>query len=468
MSHLTVTVNAVDPDVGAAIYARIGNPDGIETGPAAAALLLANQLAGIAMAAKMKIAVKVNTVLVDGINNAEAPKVAKMAASLGARMGNVMRHIPVPRSEFGNLIPASEKIWSDVARECERHLPQMRHCRQCRADAAGLLGQDLPLGDSPLRGSPLRQSPSRDLPSEDFPSQSCALRTSLDFTKLADGPRPMSAESPDPADSAGPAPRGAGFPPLPALFPPDLPEQPSMWYNRSEIDSKGIEAKEIESKEIEAKEIESKKIESKKIESKESKARDGELRERAANASMASQSAENAPNVIAEDAVASGEAADSEPSGHELAGNAGEIGQLLDSGVRVAVVSRGGLVLDQHFGQAERLLVYVSDGFQSRLSEIRHLAKGGACGRCGRNDTIGGPPKARPEGLILKLIEACSDCDAVLAMRGGESPRAKLEALGVACFASCGGVGEAVLAVARRLSERGREGVSAAGLIAAG
>jgi nitrogen fixation protein NifB len=48
----------------------------------------------------------------------------------------------IPQAEFeGRKRPSHEMITKKRA-ECERYIPQMTHCRQCRADACGVLGED--------------------------------------------------------------------------------------------------------------------------------------------------------------------------------------------------------------------------------------------------------------------------------------------------------------------------------------
>lgn len=148
VSHLTVTLNAVDPAIGAQMY-RFAEWEGERlTGLAAAERLLANQLAGIRRAVELGICVKINTVLVSGINVEHAVEVARVAAGLGVSYQNITCMIPVPGSVFQDLPVVDEATHARVRKECSAYLQQIYHCRQCRADAVGKLGQDLsPLFD---------------------------------------------------------------------------------------------------------------------------------------------------------------------------------------------------------------------------------------------------------------------------------------------------------------------------------
>ena len=62
---------------------------------------------------------------------------------LGATMMNIMPVIPVGR--FSGIEPPSTTLIEIVRNQAELILSQARHCRQCRADAAGLVGRDLDL-----------------------------------------------------------------------------------------------------------------------------------------------------------------------------------------------------------------------------------------------------------------------------------------------------------------------------------
>ncbi|MDR1765369.1 MAG: nitrogenase cofactor biosynthesis protein NifB [Lachnospiraceae bacterium] len=143
VSHVTVTVNAVDPEIGAKIYKHIEYMGATYTGKEAAAILMANQLAGIRMVVEAGIACKVNCVAIRGVNDGHIDEVAKMAKALGAQMTNIMPHIPVAGSAFGHLERLGAADIDRLRDLCEAHIPQMRHCRQCRADAAGTLGNDV-------------------------------------------------------------------------------------------------------------------------------------------------------------------------------------------------------------------------------------------------------------------------------------------------------------------------------------
>ncbi|MDR1947316.1 MAG: radical SAM protein [Desulfovibrio sp.] len=288
VSHVTVTVNAVDPVVGARIYSRATYMGAHCRGEAAAAILMSNQFTGLKLLAEAGVVCKVNIVLIKGINDAHVEDVVLKVKSLGASIVNIMQMIPVRGSVFEDMPMISNREHAALRKRCEVHLPQMHHCRQCRADAVGLLGYD----------------------------QSIRLR--------------------DPAS---------------ALIPPARP------------------AEDVERRPM-----------------------------------------------------------------------------------KIAVASRSGVVVDQHFGFAEQFYIYESNGLTARLLEARRVAgKVSGCGACG-----GGPLPEGPEerdqggGKIAKAIAAVADCRAVVAMRIGDSPARQLAEKGISVFSTYDSIDKAVTDAARR------------------
>jgi nitrogenase molybdenum-iron protein alpha/beta subunit/MoaA/NifB/PqqE/SkfB family radical SAM enzyme len=142
VSHVTVTVNALTPQMGARIYAHVDYLGENYTGEAGAAILLANQFAGLRRAAALGMVCKVNIVLLRGINDEAVRDITEKAKAHGASIANIMQMIPVPGTEFAGMEMVSHKDVQAIRRSCGEILPQMYHCRQCRADAIGKLGED--------------------------------------------------------------------------------------------------------------------------------------------------------------------------------------------------------------------------------------------------------------------------------------------------------------------------------------
>lgn len=142
VSHVTVTINTIDPKIGAKIYKYVDYMGLKYTGETAAAILMANQIAGIKMLTSKGIMCKVNIVMLKGINDHHIPDVVSKAKELGVSITNIMQLIPVEGSVFENLPMVSNKEIMKMRMQCGETLKQMYHCKQCRADAIGTLGDD--------------------------------------------------------------------------------------------------------------------------------------------------------------------------------------------------------------------------------------------------------------------------------------------------------------------------------------
>jgi nitrogen fixation protein NifB len=113
----------------------------------AAALLWERQKKGIALAARKGLTIKINTILVPGVNEGEVEAIARECAALGAKYMNIIPLIPVAGTALYAAGSPSAETVAAARSLAERYLPQLSHCKRCRADAAGLLGQDIALGD---------------------------------------------------------------------------------------------------------------------------------------------------------------------------------------------------------------------------------------------------------------------------------------------------------------------------------
>lgn len=146
LCSLTVTVNALDPDVGARIYSHIVYKGRLYRGRDAADILITNQLEGIKKAAGYGMTVKVNTVFIPGVNEGQVTPVSNAVKKLGASVMNIMPLIP--QADFAHIAPPSEIKLEEVRKNNEKIIGQFKHCRQCRADAAGLIGQDMKFAET--------------------------------------------------------------------------------------------------------------------------------------------------------------------------------------------------------------------------------------------------------------------------------------------------------------------------------
>lgn len=146
LHSLTVTVNALDPAVGGKIYSHILYHGKKYAGEEGARILLANQLEGIGRAADYGMTVKVNTVLIPGVNEEQVSLIGRRVKELGAFVMNVMPLIP--QGEFANVLPPPPARIEEIRQANEQIIGQFKHCRQCRADAVGLIGQDVKFAEA--------------------------------------------------------------------------------------------------------------------------------------------------------------------------------------------------------------------------------------------------------------------------------------------------------------------------------
>lgn len=143
LSHLTLTVNAVDPAIGARVYAWVRDGKRILRGLEAGERVLERQLAAIRAAKEHGLIVKINTIIVPGVNDDHVVDVARRAAELGVDIANCVPLYPVPGTPFGTIEPPSNHAVASLRAQVSQHLRVMQHCTRCRADAVGLLGEPM-------------------------------------------------------------------------------------------------------------------------------------------------------------------------------------------------------------------------------------------------------------------------------------------------------------------------------------
>jgi nitrogen fixation protein NifB len=143
VSHVTITVNAVDPEIGAQIYDWFHVDGKTLFGKEGAALLLERQTEAIRQLKAHGITVKINTVVIPRVNEHHVGEIARYTAALGADLQNCIPLIPVAGTPFGALNEPSAADMQAVRAKTGQYLHQMTHCARCRADAVGLLGKDV-------------------------------------------------------------------------------------------------------------------------------------------------------------------------------------------------------------------------------------------------------------------------------------------------------------------------------------
>lgn len=141
VSHVTITMNAVDPVIGARIYSWVRFGSHVYRGVEAARILLERQTLSIKLLKHYGIAVKINTVIIPGVNDEHAEALAAYAADLGADVQNCIPLMHVEGTAFEGVPSPEEKAMQILRFKTGTHIKQMSHCARCRADAVGMIGE---------------------------------------------------------------------------------------------------------------------------------------------------------------------------------------------------------------------------------------------------------------------------------------------------------------------------------------
>jgi nitrogen fixation protein NifB len=146
IDHVTITINCVDPEIGAKIYPWIFWENRRIRGVEAARILIEQQQKGLEMLIERGVLVKVNSVMIPGINDEHLKEVSRIVKEKGAFLHNVMPIIAeAEHGTYFGLTGQREPTAAELEAlqdACAGDMNMMRHCRQCRADAVGLLGED--------------------------------------------------------------------------------------------------------------------------------------------------------------------------------------------------------------------------------------------------------------------------------------------------------------------------------------
>lgn len=141
VSHVTITLNALDPDIGAQIYSFVRHGKRVLGPKTGFKVLLEKQLKAITQLKEKGITTKVNTIVIPGINEDHIEAVAKKMSDLGVDILNCIPFYPNKGSAFAHLKEPSKALVKSIRKKAARYIPQMYHCGRCRADAVGMLGE---------------------------------------------------------------------------------------------------------------------------------------------------------------------------------------------------------------------------------------------------------------------------------------------------------------------------------------
>ncbi|MEI7812679.1 MAG: nitrogenase cofactor biosynthesis protein NifB [Ignavibacteria bacterium] len=142
VSHVTVTLNATDPVIGAKIYDWVLYKGNLLRGITAAEVLLEQQVKGIKALIEHGIITKINSIIIPGINDEHIKEISEYVAGLGVDVQNCIPLLPVAGTPFETLEQLKPAEIHKIRQDAGRYISQMAHCTRCRADACGLLGEN--------------------------------------------------------------------------------------------------------------------------------------------------------------------------------------------------------------------------------------------------------------------------------------------------------------------------------------
>ena len=142
VTHVTITMNSFRVETLAKIYNWIRFRKKVYRGEEAAAILLEQQVDGLQALIKAGITVKINIIIIPGINDHEIEEVAEKVGEMGAATMNCIPLIPAEGSEMEDFPKPTREAVKEITAKVAKHIKPMTHCARCRADAAGMLGKD--------------------------------------------------------------------------------------------------------------------------------------------------------------------------------------------------------------------------------------------------------------------------------------------------------------------------------------
>jgi nitrogen fixation protein NifB len=137
---ITVSIHSVKPRTATNIYEWAIHKKKKLHGIRMAEYIIKKQLTGIQEAIEHGIKVKINSILIPGVNETEFDDLAKSLAEIGAAIQNI---VPlVPYDKMSHLRAPTPIEIKTVRESASKYIKQFTHCVQCRSDVVGIPGAD--------------------------------------------------------------------------------------------------------------------------------------------------------------------------------------------------------------------------------------------------------------------------------------------------------------------------------------
>lgn len=141
VSHVTVTINAVNPEIAENIYSWVRWDKRVRRAADGVRILMEKQMDAVRGLKDRGMVVKVNSIIIPGINEEHIPEVARVIGEMGVDIFNAVPFYPNAGAAFADIPEPPPEMVNAVRAEAGKYVLQMRHCKRCRADAVGLLGE---------------------------------------------------------------------------------------------------------------------------------------------------------------------------------------------------------------------------------------------------------------------------------------------------------------------------------------
>jgi nitrogen fixation protein NifB len=142
VTHVTITINSFRPETLKQIYRWVRFRKKVYRGEKAAEIIAEQQIKSLLALTEKGITVKVNSIIIPGINDNEMEEIAEKISEMGASTMNCIPLIPAEGSDMEDFPKPTRETVNKIINKVSTHIHPMTHCARCRADAAGMLGKD--------------------------------------------------------------------------------------------------------------------------------------------------------------------------------------------------------------------------------------------------------------------------------------------------------------------------------------
>ncbi|SNR73143.1 radical SAM protein [Desulfurobacterium atlanticum] len=146
VGFVTVTINGISEDIVEKVYSFVVKDGKVYKGGEMAKVIIKSQMDGLKALLTYGFNVKVNIVLIPGINDFHICEMLEELKKLGVSYVNIIPLIPVKGTVFWERgvrkPPLKRQLLKVRERAKEIGLKIMTHCKSCRADAVGVPGKE--------------------------------------------------------------------------------------------------------------------------------------------------------------------------------------------------------------------------------------------------------------------------------------------------------------------------------------